>query len=215
MAVGLATFLLLATLLIPAFLAARTTARRNQSANNLRNLLISVHAFQTASRRLPPGGVVREQGTGVRSWFVSIMPFVELSPLYERIVRYNAPWDDPVLRQYGTEIPPDGRDVRTYVDAFGDWPRPSVLEAFRGAIAMAPGTTHLTLPFVSSECREGLTSLSRLRVLITDAVEDESAIELISKNLKTLVLRRSADPDLEKSLRTDYPDLEILWRPAK
>lgn len=69
---------ILVGLLLPAVQAAREAARRMQCTNNLRQLGIAMHNYESAYRRLPAGwisnGLSGEPGWG---WGAALLPFVE------------------------------------------------------------------------------------------------------------------------------------------
>lgn len=80
---------LLIALLLPAVQAARETARRMSCSNNLRQLGIAVHNYHDQYRKnLPAGGFGIRSNDGARrrvSGFVSLLAFMEMTPLYEKI----------------------------------------------------------------------------------------------------------------------------------
>ena len=91
---------ILVGLLLPAVQAAREAARRMSCSNNMRQIGLATHNYESAHRRLPSSG----QGTNfstsppsttfdMHSAFTAILPFVEQSNIYEQMdlrVAYNA-----------------------------------------------------------------------------------------------------------------------------
>ena len=91
---------ILVGLLLPAVQAAREAARRMQCSNNMRQLGLAAHNYESAFKRFPSGG----QGTdfnrnppgttfGVHSFFTGILPNIEQGNVYQRIDQrfaYNA-----------------------------------------------------------------------------------------------------------------------------
>ncbi len=87
-------------LLLPAVQAAREAARRMSCSNNMRQIGLATHNYESAHRRLPSGG----QGTNfsttpasttfdVHSAFTAILPFMEQSNVYSQMdlkFAYNA-----------------------------------------------------------------------------------------------------------------------------
>lgn len=73
---------LLIALLLPAVQSAREAARRTQCANNLKQIALAAHAYDTSMRQLPPSRLCNCQAT----WAVFLLPFLEQQPLY-------AQWD--------------------------------------------------------------------------------------------------------------------------
>jgi len=75
-------------MLLPAVQAAREAARRMQCSNNLKQLGLAMHNYHLTYKCLPPGFmVVNEQGqiNGGWAWGVFLMPFIEQSPLQDKL----------------------------------------------------------------------------------------------------------------------------------
>lgn len=75
---------ILVGLLLPAVQAAREAARRMQCSNNLKQLALSAHNYESAYKKFPyrMGGTGRDNGARSgnaerRSGFISILPFIE------------------------------------------------------------------------------------------------------------------------------------------
>lgn len=81
----------LIALLLPAVQQAREAARRTQCKNNLANLSIALHNYQSAFTRLPPGvvndtGPIQTAENGYHmSWWVQLLPQMDQTPLAQRI----------------------------------------------------------------------------------------------------------------------------------
>lgn len=95
---------ILVALLLPAVQASREAARRIQCANNLKQLGLAMHNYHDIYKCLPPGFmVVNERGqiNGGWAWGVFLMPFIEQSPLQDKlsVTRYtlNEVVSDPAL----------------------------------------------------------------------------------------------------------------------
>jgi prepilin-type N-terminal cleavage/methylation domain-containing protein len=71
---------ILVALLLPAVQQAREAARRAQCANNLRQVGLAVHAYHDALHVVPYGW--DDRGSG---WTLHLLPFLELTSLYETI----------------------------------------------------------------------------------------------------------------------------------
>jgi prepilin-type N-terminal cleavage/methylation domain-containing protein len=87
----------LVALLLPAVQAAREAARKAQCANNLRQMALAVHNYESAHRRLPPSAVVDLTTTATGnnvSWGVHgrILPYLEQAGLADR-VDLSQGWD--------------------------------------------------------------------------------------------------------------------------
>ncbi|MEM9660023.1 MAG: DUF1559 domain-containing protein, partial [Planctomycetota bacterium] len=90
---------LLIAMLLPAVQAARETARRAQCTNNLRQLVLATHGYESAHRRLPPGYAsdsLRSPPSPLRDaetwdappgwgWSAFILPFIEQTTLRDGI----------------------------------------------------------------------------------------------------------------------------------
>jgi len=80
---------ILIALMLPAVQAARETARRAQCASNLKQLGLAMHLYHNSYNRFPPGFmVVNYLGTGNPggwAWGVFLMPFIEQSPLQDKL----------------------------------------------------------------------------------------------------------------------------------
>lgn len=103
---------ILVGLLLPAVQAAREAARRMQCSNNLKQLGLAIHNYESAIKRLPPGGLHIRDGFGADSsstswgpnWLIMLLPYVEQAPLH---ARYNQASrfarDNPAV--VGTKVP--------------------------------------------------------------------------------------------------------------
>jgi prepilin-type N-terminal cleavage/methylation domain-containing protein/prepilin-type processing-associated H-X9-DG protein len=74
---------ILVALLLPAVQAARESARRAQCMNNLKQLGIAMHNFESAKKSLPAGsGYTRVEPKG--NWVVAIAPFIEETGVFSK-----------------------------------------------------------------------------------------------------------------------------------
>jgi prepilin-type processing-associated H-X9-DG protein len=85
---------ILAALLIPAFQSAKAASQRMQSSNNLKQIALAFHNYESAYKRLPPAVQVDAEGKPSRSWRVTLLPFLEQSNLYQQY-QMDQPWDSP------------------------------------------------------------------------------------------------------------------------
>ena len=77
-------------LLLPAVQAAREAARRMQCANNLKQLALAVHNYESAHRTFPitttgPSRLAPKLGNGFYSWLAMVLPQLEQAPLFGSI----------------------------------------------------------------------------------------------------------------------------------
>lgn len=86
---------ILVGLLLPAVQAAREAARRMQCSNNLKQIGLSLHNYESAYKTFPPGGVTPGNCCGTPSagtWTLFLLPFLEQTNLYNQ---YDfALWND-------------------------------------------------------------------------------------------------------------------------
>ena len=90
--VVIAIIAVLIALLLPAVQAAREAARRAQCTNNLKQIGLAMHNYESANGSFPPG----EKGCCWGTWCIFVLPYVEQSSLY------NA-WNS-----YGSNVPSGG-----------------------------------------------------------------------------------------------------------
>lgn len=102
---------ILIALLLPAIQAARESARRNQCANNMRQLSLAVLSYESAHKALPSAGEAKIRSETVKdtydvlifnplggklfSWIVAILPFVEEQSLYDKFDRSQSVLKQP------------------------------------------------------------------------------------------------------------------------
>ncbi len=89
---GIATTGTLVGLLLPAVQASREAARRMSSANNLKQIMLAMHNYESAYRKFPVASITNDEGERLLSWRVAILPFIEENGLYQEF-RLDEPWD--------------------------------------------------------------------------------------------------------------------------
>ncbi|TWT77381.1 hypothetical protein Pla123a_20420 [Posidoniimonas polymericola] len=82
----------LVALLLPAVQAAREAARRTQSTNNLKQLMLALLNYESANGRLPAHAIYSADGEPLLSWRVAILPYIEEQALYNEF-HLDEPWD--------------------------------------------------------------------------------------------------------------------------
>lgn len=97
---------ILIALLLPAVQAAREAARRSQCTNNLKQLMLGLHNYESSAKAFPMGIVVTGQywwndscpeGTcGTWSWGAMALPYFEQAALYEALNVGNTGADAPL-----------------------------------------------------------------------------------------------------------------------
>ncbi len=89
---------LLVGLLLPAVQAAREAARRLQCSNNLKQIGLAIHNFESTEKKLPPGAVWKASGEKRGSVFVYLLPFLEQNSLYASFDLKSANTDNTVIQ---------------------------------------------------------------------------------------------------------------------
>jgi prepilin-type processing-associated H-X9-DG protein len=83
---------ILVGLLLPAVQAAREAARRMQCSNNLKQLGLANHNYESTFKAFPPAGI----DSNHMSWIVMILPFIEQTNLYNRFDFSAGDWRGPL-----------------------------------------------------------------------------------------------------------------------
>jgi prepilin-type N-terminal cleavage/methylation domain-containing protein len=92
---------ILVALLLPGIQAAREAARRTQCKNNLRQLALAVHNYESSKKRLPPSVAIDldavDPAANNVAWGVHghLLPYLEEQAL-AAVIDINKGWDDPV-----------------------------------------------------------------------------------------------------------------------
>ncbi|MEO8496071.1 MAG: DUF1559 domain-containing protein [Planctomycetota bacterium] len=90
---------ILVALLLPAVQAAREAARRAQCTNNLVQLVIAIHNYESANRVYPPGtinptGPIQSVALGYHhNWIEQLLPYIERRVAYDHIDRSVGVYD--------------------------------------------------------------------------------------------------------------------------
>ncbi|MFZ5832235.1 MAG: DUF1559 domain-containing protein [Planctomycetota bacterium] len=97
---------ILVSMMLPAVNGVREAARRAQCSNNIRNLAMAIHNYQSANRHYPPGCLTFKDGSPngaetveMWAWGAFILPYVEQENLFN-ILKVN---DRPLFEVFGTE----------------------------------------------------------------------------------------------------------------
>jgi hypothetical protein len=99
-------------LALPAVQAARQSARRVQSMNNLRQLALAIHVYQSVKASLPPAYTTSKEGKPLLSWRVAILPYIDQQPLYDQF-HQDEPWDSPHNKTLLARMPATFRSPRS------------------------------------------------------------------------------------------------------
>ncbi len=91
--VVIAIIAILISLLLPAVQQAREAARRSQCRNNMKQIGLAMHNYESTHGVFPSGRLERPGDTKWVSWGVMILPYVDQAPLYNQYnqnLRWNA-----------------------------------------------------------------------------------------------------------------------------
>src|SRR3954462_6657196 len=81
-------------LLLPAVQAARQAARRAQSSNNLKQIMIALHNYHDANGSFPPAVVTDADGQPLYSGRVLLLPYLNQAALQSSL-DLAEPWNSP------------------------------------------------------------------------------------------------------------------------
>ena len=79
-------------LLLPAVQAAREAARRTNSMNNMKQILLAMHNYHDAMQKFPDARARNADGKLMLSWRVALLPYLEEGDLYNQF-HLDEPWD--------------------------------------------------------------------------------------------------------------------------
>jgi Protein of unknown function (DUF1559) len=97
---GVAVAPVMVALLLPAVQAAREAARRSQSRNNAKQIVLAMHNYHAEHGGFPAGthpnaALKPDQRL---SWQAEILPYIEMKPVYS-LIDFKKTWDDPANRK--------------------------------------------------------------------------------------------------------------------
>jgi hypothetical protein len=91
--------------------AARASARRALSLNNLHQLSLAMLGFEAAHGSLPPGAIRDKDGKPLLSWRVAILPFLDQTALYNQF-GLDEPWDSDNNKKLLEKMPAVYQDLQ-------------------------------------------------------------------------------------------------------
>src|SRR5262245_35461271 len=121
---------ILVALLLPAIQAAREAARRSQCTNNLRQLVIALHNYESAHKAFPPAIIINfTPGKTWGEWGPQsrLLPYVEEESL-KNLINFSLPFTDPknlVATAYRVPLlicPSEQNDKKSFVDDVDQYP---------------------------------------------------------------------------------------------
>lgn len=138
----------LVAVLSPAIQSARESARRGQSMNNMKLIMLAMHNYYDVNKHLPAAVVIGPDGKTPHSWRVEILPYLEQEPLY-RQYKMDEPWDSENNKRVLAQMPAVFRHA-------GDNPTSTNASYFAitGETTIFPGTEGIEF----KEVRDGLSN---------------------------------------------------------
>jgi hypothetical protein len=95
---------ILVALLLPAVQAAREAARRSQSMNNVKNILLGLLNYESATKAFPAHANYSADGKPLLSWRVHILPYMDHHDLYKQF-HLDEPWDSEHNKTLISQMP--------------------------------------------------------------------------------------------------------------
>ncbi len=103
--VVIAIIAILVALLLPAVQQAREAARRAQCKNQLKQLTLALHNYESTHNCFPMSRITITNPPSVNSWSAMILPFIEQAPLYDAW-DFSKSWNhEPNLTLATNDIP--------------------------------------------------------------------------------------------------------------
>jgi hypothetical protein len=98
---------------LPAVQKVRNSAARLQSANNLKQIALAMHNYESAYGTFPAAAICDKRGNKLLSWRVAILPYIEQNNLYRQF-KLDEPWDSEHNKKFSQMA------VKTYMDPRAD-----------------------------------------------------------------------------------------------
>lgn len=103
---------ILVALLLPAIQAAREAARRSQCINNMKQVALGLHNFESARKQLPGGSgwsapAAPDPTARNRLWTIDVMPYMELTALHDSLDLTRRMEASPNLERVAEIVVPD------------------------------------------------------------------------------------------------------------
>jgi prepilin-type N-terminal cleavage/methylation domain-containing protein len=189
--VVIAIIAILISLLLPAVQKVRESAQRTQCQNNMKQMGIAMHSYQSAYRRFPTSGQCDSTGGGantveVHSFFTHILPYVEQDALYKKF-NVTAKLSETGYTTTGNVTPYPNTTGYCYNDT--RWPDGVAAAKHPVPVFMCPGNPYL--PLIIDDA--GYGQCDYMPIVLTD-------IDPRPSSPKFKVRAASADRPLVKAL---------------
>jgi hypothetical protein len=113
-----------AGLALPAIQKVREASARAQASNNLKQIGLAMHNYESANGSLPAAAITDKGGKKLLSWRVSLLPYVEQENIYQQL-KLDEPWDSehnkkfiPMMPQLYADPRAPAGEGKTYYKAF-------------------------------------------------------------------------------------------------
>jgi len=153
-------------LLLPAVQAAREAARRMESSNNMKQIMLALLNYESAFKKFPGRVVKSEDDKPLLSWRVMILPFLEEAELYKEF-RLDEPWDSAHNIRLLERMPAIYANPRVaaapghtgYLAPFGEdagWPEDSfrisqITDGLSNTIAVVEASNEFAVPWTKPD----------------------------------------------------------------
>jgi type II secretory pathway pseudopilin PulG len=87
---------------LPAIQKVRSAAARSQSQNNLKQIGLAIHNYESANGHLPMD-ILDKNGKPILSWRVTILPYIEQDAIYKNM-KLDEPWDSENNARFSKSI---------------------------------------------------------------------------------------------------------------
>ena len=119
-----------AGLLLPAVQKVRMAAGRASSQNNLKQLALAIHNYESVNGHLP-NNITDKNGKPILSWRVQLLPYIEQDNVYQQF-KLDEPWDSPHNKPFSQVA------IKVFMSPQADPPTPPGMTQYKAFVG--PGT---------------------------------------------------------------------------
>jgi hypothetical protein len=150
-------------LLKPALEKARAEARRATIMNNLRQIGMAMHVYESQHNSFPPAAIRDAKGTALLSWRVAILPYLGQDALYKDF-HLDEPWNSQHNRKLIERVPAVYRSPTSKLTEKG---RTNYLVPAGKDTLFPPGGTGVKFQEIKDACAQTIVALE---------VDDDQAV---------------------------------------